>query len=266
MINKSLYKYGIKKNWKLFAIFSAIITMYFVIIVTMFNPDFKNMLDQFSQFMPKLISAVGMMPINGTMEAFLSAYLYGFIMILFPMLLTIILTNGLVVKHTEKGSAVFLLSAPVKRKAIVITQMLVLITFSIALIIFTTIIGLISSSIFFPGQLHIGKFILLNVGTLGLHLFIAGLCFLASCIFNESRKSLMFGAGISVFMYVLQMVAQTGDKFSFAKYFTFFTMFNPNGIVILSVTSIITMVILFVCAAAFFIASVFVYDKKDFHI
>ena len=76
----------------------------------------------------------------------------------------------------------------------------------------------------------------------------------------------MFGAGICVFMYVLQMVAQTGDKFSFAKYFTFFTMFNPNGIVILSVTSIITMVILFVFAAAFFIASVFVYDKKDFHL
>ena len=83
----------------------------------------------------------------------------------------------------------------------------------------------------FPKQLVASELLILNLALLFLHLFIAGICFLASCVFSDTKYSIAFGAGIPAFMYVMQMLGNVGEKTEFAKYFTFFTLFDANGIV-----------------------------------
>ncbi len=39
MFNVALYKRGMQGSWKMLVIFAAVLTMYFTIIVTMFDPE-----------------------------------------------------------------------------------------------------------------------------------------------------------------------------------------------------------------------------------
>ena len=266
IFNFTLYKRGMKESYKMLLIFAAVLTMYFSVIIYMFDPAFNDVLNQFAQTMPQLMSLFGMNPISTTLVGFISAYLYGFIMLLFPMLFSIISANRLIARHVDRGSMTYLLAAPVNRKTVVFTQIGVLITGIFGLIIFATILGLAISAMAFPNQLDIGRFLLLNFGALCLHLFIGGVCFACSCIFDDSRRSIGVGAGICIFQYVLQMLANTGDKLENIKYLTFFTLFNSDGIVMGELFSIVGLIVLLVCAVILFGVSIAIFNRKNLHI
>jgi len=58
MINWTLYKRGIKGSWKMILIFAAVITMYFTVIISMFDPALGSVLDEFAKAMPELMAIV----------------------------------------------------------------------------------------------------------------------------------------------------------------------------------------------------------------
>ena len=122
MISNTLLKKEFKSNYKILLIFIAVLTMYEVIIVSMFNPELGETLDAFAKAMPEIMSAFGMANTGSTLTEFLSNYLYGFLLLVFPMILEIILANKLVAKYVDTGSMAYLLSTPNSRKKIVITQ------------------------------------------------------------------------------------------------------------------------------------------------
>jgi ABC-2 type transport system permease protein len=103
----------------------------------------------------------------------------------------------------------------------------------------------------------------LNLALLFSHLFIAGICFLFSCIFSQSNYSLTFGAGIPTLMYIFQMLANVGKKAQIFKYFTFFTLFDPNSIVAKEAGAFIGPIILFVGAIALYLLGGVIFCKKD---
>ena len=224
MINMALYKRELKGSVKLFLILGAIITMYVSIIISMYDPEMMKMLDSFAEAMPELMAAVGMRANAANLLGFMVSYLYGFILLLFPMLFCILRGNSLVARYVEKGSMVSLVAAPIKRRAIVLTQMTVLI--SGILLLISTVLELICAGSGFPGELDTIELLVLNGGLLCLQLFIGGICFVSSCIFSDTKYSVAFGAGIPIFMYVLQMLANVGGNAEKAKYFTFFTLFD----------------------------------------
>ncbi len=226
MINMALYKRELKGSVKLLLILGAIITMYVSIIISMYDPEMMKMLDSFAEAMPELMAAVGMRANAANLLGFMVSYLYGFILLLFPMLFCILRGNSLVARYVEKGSMVSLVAAPIKRRAIVLTQMTVLISGILLLILYSTVLELICAGSGFPGELDTIELLVLNGGLLCLQLFIGGICFVSSCIFSDTKYSVAFGAGIPIFMYVLQMLANVGGNAEKAKYFTFFTLFD----------------------------------------
>ena len=226
MINMALYKRELKGSVKLLLILGAIITMYVSIIISMYDPEMMKMLDSFAEAMPELMAAVGMRANAANLLGFMVSYLYGFILLLFPMLFCILRGNSLVARYVEKGSMVSLVAAPIKRRAIVLTQMTVLISGILLLILYSTVLELICAGSGFPGELDTTELLVLNGGLLCLQLFIGGICFVSSCIFSDTKYSVAFGAGIPIFMYVLQMLANVGGNAEKAKYFTFFTLFD----------------------------------------
>lgn len=126
MINKALYKREMKKSIKLLVIFAAVITLYVSIIIGMYDPEMMATLDKFYQIMPDLMASVGMTAGATTLIGFMISYLYGFILLLFPLLFIVLRANGLIAKYVDTGSIVALLAAPVKRRVIALTQMGVL--------------------------------------------------------------------------------------------------------------------------------------------
>ena len=239
MMNLALYKREMKGSIKLLLIFGAIITMYVSIIISMYDPDLMKTLSSFAEAMPELMASVGMKADAATLIGFMVSYLYGFILLIFPMLFCILRGNALIAKYVDKGSMALLIAAPVKRRAV-------------------------ESG--FPGDLDIADLFLLNGGLLCLHLFIGGVCFLSSCIFSDTKYSLAFGAGIPIFMYVLQMLANVGGDAEKAKYFTFFTLFKPDGIIAGEREAAVGILILFAGAVICFAAGMMIFDRKDLQI
>ncbi|HOP10130.1 MAG TPA: ABC transporter permease subunit [Oscillospiraceae bacterium] len=266
MFNATLYRREIKGSWKLFVIFAAVLTMYIVMIVGMYNPELSDMLDEFAQVMPDLMNAVGMKGDTSTLLGFMATYLYGMLFSVFPMVFSIIRANALIAKYVDRGSMVALLAAPVKRKTVAFTQMAVLGTCIVALVAYITAMQLIAAQAQFPGELDIGKLLLMNAGLLCLQLFIGGICFFASCLFSDAKYSVAVGAGVPVLMYVIRMLANMGGDLEKAKYLTFFTLFNSDKILAGDQSAVIEMLILLAGAVVLFIAGITVFSKKDLHI
>lgn len=153
MINMALYKHEMKGSIKLLIIFSAIITMYVSIIINMYDPQMMKTLDSFVEVMPELMASVGMKANAANLLGFMVSYLYGFILLIFPMLFCILRGNALIAKYVDKGSMVSLAAAPVKRRTVAFTQMKVLISGILLLILYSTIVELICAKSGFPGEL-----------------------------------------------------------------------------------------------------------------
>ncbi|MGN0436032.1 MAG: ABC transporter permease [Wujia sp.] len=266
MLNLTLYKREMKGSVKLLVIFGAIITMYVTMIINMFDPKMIETFDKFTEMMPELMAAVGMDSGATSLLGFMISYLYGFILLIFPMVFCILRGNGLVSKYVDRGFMVTLVSAPVKRRTIIFTQLSVLLSGILILILYITGLELLVANISFPSELAVSELLKLNGGLLCLQLFIGGICFLSSCIFSEARYSVAFGAGIPALMYILQMLANVGDKAENVKYFTFFTLFDANGIVAGDNGAIAGAIVLLVGAIVMYYAAAVVFCRKDLHI
>ncbi len=266
MMNKALYRREMKGSIKLLIIFGAIITLYVSIIIHMYDPQMMKTLDSFAEIMPELMASVGMKADSATLLGFMVSYLYGFILLIFPMLFCILRGNALIAKYVDKGSMVSLAAAPVKRHTIAFTQMSVLVSGIVVLIFYITLIELICTGSSFPGEADITALFVLNFGLLCLHLFIGGICFLSSCFFSDTRYSLASGAGIPAFMYVLQMLANVGGNAEKAKYFTFFTLFDPDGIIASENNAIAGIFILLAGAVVLYASGIMIFKRKDLYI
>ena len=247
MISLLLYKREMKGSIKVLLIFAAVITLYVTVIIRMYDPEMMKTLDDFVKVMPELMAAVGIHAGATSLIGFMISYLYGFILIVFPMVFCILRGNGLIAKYVDRGSVVSLVAAPVKRQKIACTQASVLISGVIQLLGYETVLEIVVAQGSFPNELEIAELLKLNSGLFCLLLFIAGICFLASCLFSDTRYSIGLGAGIPALMYVLQMLANAGED-------------AGKSSALMGVT------ILLIGGIALFAAGIFLFCKKDLYI
>lgn len=263
MINVPLFKQNIKSNYKILLIFMAVLTLYVSMMVAMFDPEIGKTLESFTQTMPEVMAMFGMDVVASTLTGFLSNYLYGFLMLLFPMVFTIILANKMVARHVDRGSMAYLLASPNTRLKIAFTQLASLILNIAVLIAYVTVLGIVCSQAMFPGELEIGSFIWLNAGVFCLHFAVASICFLASCLSNETKRFFLFGAGIPILFYLIQMLANMGGKLENLKYATLFTLFNAGDIVAGNAEARLLFLVMLGIGVSLFGISLAVFCKRD---
>lgn len=266
MINFTLYKHEVKRSWKLMLIFGAILTLYVSVIISMFDPELAKTLDQFTEVLPELMSAVGMRGGETTLIGFILSYLYGMILLVFPMVMVIIRANSLVAKYVDNGSMVTLTAAPVRRSTVALTQLLSLLTCVAILLTYVTALEIGVAEACYPGELDTAALLKVNLGLFCLQLFIAGICFLSSCAFSEAKHSIAVGAGVPTLMYIIKMLANMGGSSEKMKYLTFFSLFNPEGLAAGEAEAFIYAAILFVGAIVMFALGITAFSKKDLHI
>ena len=85
MINMTLYKREMKGSLKILILFAVVITMYVTIIISMYDPEMMATLDGFYEVMPELMASIGMSAGATSLIGFMISYLYGFILLIFPM-------------------------------------------------------------------------------------------------------------------------------------------------------------------------------------
>lgn len=266
MISKPLLKHTIKTSYKVFLIFAAVLTMYFVVIIAMFDPATQESLKEMVKILPaELIAAFGFDLTETSLTGFLSSYLYGMLMLVFPMIYEIIIAINLVSKYVDKGSMAYLLSTPNKRTKVVFTQAVFMLGSLFMMIAYISSFCIVICEAVFPGQLDIPKFILLNLGALLLHFAISAIAFFASCVFNEKRNVTAIAAGVPIAFFIIQMLANVGGDLDFLKYFTIFTLFDTSA-VISGGSVLLPYAILLLTAAVLYSSGIAVFNKKDLHI
>lgn len=263
MPNATLWKQGIKSLYKIFLVFLLVAVSYIAVIIYMFDPELGSALNDFYISMPELMSMFGMVSSTTTMVEFLASYVYGFLMFIVPMALTIIAANRLVARHVDRGSMGYLLAAPHTRAKVAFTQLAVLLTVIFAFIALCTIITIACCGVIFPGELDVVSLLKLNVGLLCLHLAIGGICFFASCISNETKTSLALGAGIPCVFYLVEMLANIGGKLENLEYVTIFTLFDPDGFIAGEANAWFMAATLLVLAILLYIFAIIIFRRRD---
>jgi ABC-2 type transport system permease protein len=74
-------------------------------------------------------------------------------------------------------------------------------------------------------------YLMLNLGAFLLMFAISAISFLFSCVFNLTKNSLAFGAGIPIAFFIFQIMSQIGDSLSGFKYLSLNTLYDTNAIV-----------------------------------
>ncbi len=263
MINWPLYKQGIKTNFKLFLVFIAILTLYTTMVISMFDPKLAETLEEFFRIMPDVMSMMGMNGDVTNLNSFIVTYLYGFIFIVFPMIFSIILVNKLIISHIDRGSMSYLLASPNSRQKIIVTQLKVIGTYLFVLILYSTVLSIITCQLMFPNELNVLSFFILNIGVLIFHYVLNGIGFLASCVFNDAKNALLIGIGFPIMFFIIQMLVNMGGKLEKFKYITLFTLFDAMGLINRMTPAYYGIAILLIIAIVLYGTGIIIFKKRD---
>jgi ABC-2 type transport system permease protein len=228
-----LLKATFKANWKLLTIFVAVMIFYSLTIMFMYDPVVIDSMEAMLKLLPQeMIKAFGYQLQVPSYVGFLASYFYGFLAVGFPTIFIAMVGHRLIGKMVDNGSMSYLLATPNSRTKIVLTQSIAFVSMLIVLVAGIVVAGIIFSELRFPGELETDKFLLVNL-TLFSYLFaISSITFLASCLFNDGKNSVMLGTSLPVGFLIFQMLTAQGDKLEVFKYFTLLTLYQPNDIIV----------------------------------
>ena len=126
-------------------------------------------------------------------------------------ILIVILANSLIADQVDRGSMAYVLSTPTKRSAVAITQMIfmIVVPFLILSVVCATRIG---TSFMFYDEVNVAGILALFGGMYILVEAVCGLCYMGSCIFSQSKKSMAFGGGLAVWFFLASMIGMFGSE------------------------------------------------------
>ena len=207
MISMPLFRREARRSILLLVIFPGILVLYASVILTMYDPELGDSLAMMKDAMRELFAAFGMSDPGSTLTEFLANYLYGFLFLVLPLVLLILLTNRLVVGYLDQGTMAWLLSTPTPRWKIAATQAMLHVVCAALIVVYAGGLCAILSAIMYSGELAVGPFFRLNLTLAALLCLLGSICFLGACALPDSRQGLALGGGLCVVFLLLQMLA-----------------------------------------------------------
>lgn len=194
--------------------------------------------------------------------------------LLLPIIFMIMASNNLIAGQVDSGSMAYVLSTSTKRKTVVFTQAVYLIGSLLSMFLLTTATGFVCLAIVKDKvSLTYGNLALLNLGAFLVLFALSGLCFLTSCFFDRSKRSMAIGGGLSIFALVAAMLGLFGspvipsvvrlDALNYFNYTTIISLFDVVSIIEGTNAHFWKFAILFVLGVIGYIAGSVKFDKKD---
>ena len=197
--------------------------------------------------------------------------------LLLPIIYMIMASNNLIAGQVDSGSMAYVLSTSTKRKTVVFTQALYLIGSLFAMFALTTVTGSVCLAIVKADSSSIimsyGELVLLNVGAFLVLFALSGLCFLTSCWFDRSKRSMAIGGGLSIYSLVGAMLGLFGtktipsvvrlDALNYFNYTTIISLFDSVSIIDGTTTFIWKFAILLVAGIVGYVVGARKFVRKD---
>lgn len=213
------------------AIIAAVVVLYACAIIGMYDPELGESLALMRDAMPELFAAFGMADQGTTLLEFVVNYLYGFLLVVLPLVLAAVLSSRLVVRHVERGSIAYLLAQPVGRARLMLSQAGVLVLCLVLLAVVLTAFELAAANAMFPGELAVSDLVAVNAATFCLWLFLSGMCWAGACALPNVSAARWAGIAVCTLFVLVQMLSGVGDELSWLADVTPLSLLDPLGVV-----------------------------------
>ena len=206
------------------------------------------------------VVAAGSVPIAMTGMAF-----YNLLPGLITAVYLIVTSNKLIAAQVDRGTMAYILSTPVKRSKVAITQAVYLADSLFIMFSITAITHIIGHNAGFGSisATEIGTIILLNLGLFVLNLALSGICYMASCVFNLSKYTIAVGGGLVGAFTLLNMMGMFGNTFSWMKYFTLTTLYDIHSVIGGSADFIWKFIVLAMIGVITYVIGSVAFTKRD---
>lgn len=261
-MSRPLFFATFKKNWVLLLIFCFVASIYTAEMIYMYDPEsMATLMAVMEVFPPELLSAMGFSSAVADLTTYLASWLYGLIMIAFPMVYSIILGIRLVAKTVDSGSMVCLLATPNTREKIIVTKGLYALGSVAVLQMFAFGLSVLTAQSLFPGMLDLPAFFRLNVTAMLVNMTVMAITFFFSCLCNDAKYAMGFGAGVPIAFLLMKMLGDASDGAAALKRASIFGWYDPVALV--TGTSALTVNLAYLgITASLFAAGVWIFNHK----
>lgn len=181
---------------------------------------------------PGLSQAFGFESGFGSAQSFIAGEYYGLIFVLLLSVYTVLLSTQLIAKLVDQGAMALLLSAPITRSQVALSQAAVLVTGLIAIVGATTLAGFAGSAWFLGESASFdgGRFLAMNAMALLLFFAIGGIAFLISCFSDDEKRALGLSGFIAFALFTLDLLGKLSDGTAWLRAFSLFALYRPGDI------------------------------------
>lgn len=238
-------------------------------MTTAFLPMFEK---EFGQFQ-KLLEAYpkGFMEFFGGADIFTKmATQEGFMTVeYFQLMWVAIMTGfivtfcvGMVAREIEKGTAELLFSQPISRAKILTTKSLVLLL-GLIILIAVTLAGIFIPALFYDVKIDYSAYYALAVTGLAFFIAIGAISTFFSTLFNEGAKAAWPPIVIVFGSYLITAFAEYSDFLENIKFLSLFDYWDPYEVLTKGEIPWSDVGVYLAIAAVFFLASLFIFRKKN---
>lgn len=125
-------------------------------------------------------------------------------------ILIVVLGNSLLANQVDSGSMAYVLSTPTQRSAVAVTQAVFMIAVPLVMITIVCLSRIATSFIFYD-EVNVPAIVARFAGMYVLVEAVAGLCYLGSCLFSQSKKALAFGGGFATWFFLASLLGMFGS-------------------------------------------------------
>jgi len=193
--------------------------------------------------------------------------------LLLPVIYIIMVSISLIAGQVDSGSMAYIVSTPVKRRTVTLTQMAFMVSSLFAMCLCITATGLICLALVGESSISYTQMIYLNIASFATMFTFAGICFFASAWFNRSKYAMAIGGGISMYFVVATIMGMFGspempslirmDSMNIFNYTTITGLFDGASIFANTTDFIPKLAILSSIGLAGFIIGILRFNKKD---
>ncbi len=258
MFSKTIFKQTLKANYKLWLIFTIIMSVLCGVLIAVFDPQTIAGMSDMVKDTP-LANMLG----STTFLGMLAQTFYSMQGVILPLIFVIMTANSLIASQVDRGSMAYLLSTPIKRSTVVRTQAIYLVLSLVVMFTTLTIVGVLAVQTFQSDiDFNLADLIMLNVGLFLLMFATSSISFLFSCIFNLSKNSLAFGAGIPLAFFLFELMGKVDSSLEGFKYLSLNSLFDTDAIINNGNYSI-QFIILGVVGIVLYMIGIRVFKEKD---
>ncbi len=231
----------------------------------------NTLLASLPQEVSDALDEIGQMDLYGNLVGAIFFKMAG---LLLPIIYMIMTSNALIAGQVDSGSMAYILSSSMKRRSVTFTQAVYLVGSLLAMFVCTSVTSIVCLNIVnVDTGLTWQKLILINLGAFLCMFAMSGICYLASCWFDRSRKAMALGGGLSMFFLVATMLGLFGSSImpsiirvkalDFFNYVSVITLFDSISIMEGTMTYLPKFAILALIGLVCYVIGSIRFRKKD---